>query len=112
MPAAELWQNHLPTTKRNVIPNYKRNPVPLHRYFIWIRSQTRNEALTPQMSRRHVPSVSTLHAAVEHGAIRPGYQADELLRAVATLCKANPDGDPAETRKMVALLVDGLRCRT
>ena len=55
---------------------------------------------------------SLLQAAVEHGAIRPGYQADELLRAVATLCKAYPDSDPAETRKMVALLVDGLRCRT
>jgi AcrR family transcriptional regulator len=52
-----------------------------------------------------------LQTAVERGAIRSGYAADELLRAVATLCKANPDGDPAETRKMVALLVDGLRCR-
>ena len=55
---------------------------------------------------------SLLQAAVETGVVRPGYEADELLRAVATLCKANPDGDPAETRKMVALLVDGLRCRT
>lgn len=55
---------------------------------------------------------SLLQAAVERGVIRPGYAADELLRAVATLCKTNPDGDPAETRKIVALLVDGLRCRT
>lgn len=52
-----------------------------------------------------------LDAAVDAGSIRPGYGADELLRAVATLCKAGPEGDAAETRKMVALLVDGLRAR-
>jgi len=55
---------------------------------------------------------SLLHAAIEGKAIRPGYGADELLRAAATLCKANPDEDTALTRRMVALLVDGLRCRT
>jgi AcrR family transcriptional regulator len=54
---------------------------------------------------------SLLETAVENGVIRPGYEADELLRAVATLCKANPDEDTAATRKMVGLLVDGLRCR-
>ncbi len=55
---------------------------------------------------------SLLRTAVEQGAIRPGYEADELLRAAATLCKANPVEDTALTRKMVGLLVDGLRCRT
>lgn len=54
---------------------------------------------------------SLLQAAVEQDVIRPGFEADELLRAVATLCKANPDEDQAMTRKMVGLLVDGLRCR-
>jgi AcrR family transcriptional regulator len=54
---------------------------------------------------------SLLHKAVESGDIRAGFEADELLRAVATLCKANPDEDTAATRKMVGLLVDGLRCR-
>lgn len=54
---------------------------------------------------------SLLQAAVETGVVRPGYEADELLRAVATLCKSNPDEDTAVTRKMVGLLVDGLRCR-
>jgi AcrR family transcriptional regulator len=54
---------------------------------------------------------SLLRAAVEKKLIRPGYEADELLRAAATLCKANPDEDTALTRKMVGLLVDGLRCR-
>lgn len=52
-----------------------------------------------------------LQTAVEHKAIRPGFEADELLRAVATLSKANPDEDPAVTRKMVGLMVEGLRCR-
>lgn len=52
-----------------------------------------------------------LDAAVAAGAIRAGYGADELLRAVATLCKAGPEGDTTETRKMVALMVDGLRLR-
>jgi len=52
-----------------------------------------------------------LQTAVEQHAIRPGFEADELLRTVATLCKANPDEDQAVTRKMVGLLVDGLRCR-
>jgi AcrR family transcriptional regulator len=55
---------------------------------------------------------SLLEAAVDKGVIRPGFEAGELLRAVATLCKANPDEDTAATRKMVGLLVDGLRCRT
>jgi AcrR family transcriptional regulator len=54
---------------------------------------------------------SLLQKAVESGDIRAGFEADELLRAVATLCKANPDEDTAATRKMVGLLVDGLRCR-
>jgi AcrR family transcriptional regulator len=54
---------------------------------------------------------SLLRTAVEQNVIRPGYEADELLRAVATLCKANPDEDTAQTRKMVGLMVDGLRCR-
>lgn len=52
-----------------------------------------------------------LQAAVDQDVIRPGFEADELLRAVATLCKANPDEDQSTTRKMVGLLVDGLRCR-
>ena len=54
---------------------------------------------------------SLLQTAIERNAIRPGFEADELLRAAATLCKANPDEDPALTRRMVGLLVDGLRCR-
>jgi len=62
-------------------------------------------------SRLRPALASLLGAAVAQGVIRPGFEADELLRAVATLCKANPDEDTAATRRMVGLLVDGLRCR-
>ena len=57
------------------------------------------------------PPLATLLAlAIEHQVIRAGYGADELLRAIATLCKAAPEGATDESHKMVALLVDGLRC--
>jgi hypothetical protein len=42
---------------------------------------------------------SLLQTAVEAQVIRPGFEADELLRAAATLCKANPDEDPAVTKQ-------------
>jgi AcrR family transcriptional regulator len=61
--------------------------------------------------RLRPPLAALLRTAVERKIIRPGYEADELLRAVATLCKAAPEGATAESRKMVALLIDGLRCR-
>jgi AcrR family transcriptional regulator len=62
--------------------------------------------------RLRPPLATLLKAAVEQEVIRPGYEADELLRAVATLCKANYEESREETRKMVGLLIDGLRCRT
>jgi AcrR family transcriptional regulator len=61
--------------------------------------------------RLRPPLAALLQTAVERKLIRPGYEADELLRAVATLCKAAPEGATAESRKMVGLLIDGLRCR-
>jgi len=69
-------------------------------------------ALPDYFYARLRPALSSLlQAAVDQNLIRPGFEADELLRAAATLCKANPDEDTALTRKMVGLLVDGLRCR-
>lgn len=53
---------------------------------------------------------SLLEAAIASGDIRPDVDANELLPAVAKLCK--PDaygGTPEQARRMVALLVDGLR---
>jgi AcrR family transcriptional regulator len=61
--------------------------------------------------RLRAPLAALLHTALERNVIRPGYEADELLRAVATLCKAVPEGATGEARKMVGLLMDGLRRR-
>ena len=59
---------------------------------------------------RLCPPLATLLArATEHNVIRAGYTAEELLRAIATLCKAAPEGATDESRRMVALLIDGLR---
>ncbi|PMR74080.1 TetR family transcriptional regulator [Billgrantia endophytica] len=50
-----------------------------------------------------------LDAAVESRAIRHGYEAGELLQAVAALGRGGHDEEPAQLRKMIGLLVDGLR---
>ena len=50
-----------------------------------------------------------LEAAVLAKAVRPGVEAGDLLRAAATLCRGPRDEEPAYARRMVALLVDGLR---
>ena len=52
---------------------------------------------------------SLLDAAVAAGAVRPGVDAEELLHAVANLCRVSHEKEPAYARRMVALLVDGLR---
>ncbi|WP_052365302.1 TetR/AcrR family transcriptional regulator [Halotalea alkalilenta] len=50
-----------------------------------------------------------LDAAIDSGAIRRGYQANELLQAVAALGRGGHDKEPGHLHKMVELLVDGLR---
>ncbi|HVU10225.1 MAG TPA: helix-turn-helix domain-containing protein [Phototrophicaceae bacterium] len=50
-----------------------------------------------------------LDAAVAAGEVRDNVDADELLSAVANLCRLADDGDTTRARRMVALLVDGLR---
>jgi AcrR family transcriptional regulator len=57
------------------------------------------------------PLAALLATAAERKIIHAGYGADELLRAIATLCKEAPDDATDESRKMVALLINGLRCR-
>jgi AcrR family transcriptional regulator len=52
---------------------------------------------------------SLLDAAAAHGEIRPGFSADDLLHAVATLSLPMAGEGSAYSRRMVALLVDGLR---
>jgi hypothetical protein len=41
--------------------------------------------------------------------VRTDVDADDLLGAVASLCMSAHDDRPAHARRMVALLVDGLR---
>ncbi len=41
--------------------------------------------------------------------MRPGIEANDLLRAVATLCHGPHGEEPVYARRMVELLIDGLR---
>jgi AcrR family transcriptional regulator len=50
-----------------------------------------------------------LDAAIESKAIRRGFTASELLQAVTALGRGGHDEQPVHLRKMVELLVDGLR---
>ena len=67
-------------------------------------------ALPLYFSKRLEPALdSLLISARTSGSVREGISAKELLRAVGTLCQGIQDGDPLYARKMVRLIVDGLR---
>jgi AcrR family transcriptional regulator len=67
-------------------------------------------ALPRLFNTRLLPALESLmDAAVAAGAIRAGMDAEELLHAVANLCRVSHEKEPAYARRMVALLVDGLR---
>jgi AcrR family transcriptional regulator len=67
-------------------------------------------ALPRLFNTRLLPALKTLlDAAVAAGVVRSGVDAEELLHAVANLCRVSHEKEPAYARKMVALLVDGLR---
>lgn len=67
-------------------------------------------ALPGCFNNRLSPAFDTLlKAAMAEEVIRPDVQANDLLRAVATLCQGPHNEEPIYARKMVALLVDGLR---
>jgi AcrR family transcriptional regulator len=67
------------------------------------------EALPAYFQDRLVPALgSLLDAAVAAGRVRGGADPYDLLTAVANLC-VPAAGDPAHVRRMVALLLDGLR---
>ncbi|QMV18315.1 TetR family transcriptional regulator [Granulicella sp. 5B5] len=55
--------------------------------------------------------IGLLDTAVAAKAVRPGIDADDLLIAVANLCSAGYGRDPEHPRRMVELLIDGLRFR-
>jgi AcrR family transcriptional regulator len=67
-------------------------------------------ALPGLFNTRLLPALKgLLDNAVDAGAVRFGVDAEELLHAVANLCRVSHDKEPAYARRMVALLVDGLR---
>ncbi|GAA4383579.1 SbtR family transcriptional regulator [Tsukamurella soli] len=56
------------------------------------------------------PALGTLlTAAAADGAVRPDVGAQDLLYAVALLCQPVPGQGPEYGRRMVSVLVDGLR---
>ena len=67
-------------------------------------------ALPGYFDKRLRPALKILlDAAVAARVVRPGIEADDLLRAVATLCHGPHGQEPVYARRMVELLVDGLR---
>lgn len=70
------------------------------------------EGLPAYFDSRFEPALqSLLDAAVAAGELRADARPYDLLRAVASLCMPTSDGDPTAARRLVALLVDGLRYR-
>jgi hypothetical protein len=68
------------------------------------------ETLPAYFRKRLRPALQTLlDAAAAAGEVRAGVEPDDLTRAVASLCAPAHAGDPTHARRMVALLVDGLR---
>lgn len=68
------------------------------------------DALPGYFTRRLRPTLaSLLEAAAASGAIRADISSEDLLHAVANLCRPAADDDLEYSQRMVALLVDGLR---
>ena len=69
------------------------------------------DTLRGYFEQRVRPALRTLiESAIATGEIRSDVGADDLLHAVASLCMPAQNDDRAQ--RMVALLVDGLRCTT
>src|SRR6516165_670592 len=68
------------------------------------------DALPAYFQKRLRPALQTLlEAAAAAGRARAGIDPDDLLQAVASLSMPLHEGDPTRARRMVALLMDGLR---
>ncbi|OKI10331.1 TetR family transcriptional regulator [Streptomyces sp. CB02923] len=68
------------------------------------------DSLPGYFQQRFVPVLGTLlDTAADAGHIRSGMDPEELLRAVANLTMPADEDDNGQTRRMVGLLVDGLR---
>jgi AcrR family transcriptional regulator len=69
-------------------------------------------ALPAYFSKRMQPALQALlNTAIRAKVVRSGIEADDLLRAVAMLCHGSHGEEPVYARRMVELLVDGLRYR-
>ncbi|HEY0800123.1 MAG TPA: TetR/AcrR family transcriptional regulator [Steroidobacteraceae bacterium] len=69
------------------------------------------EPLRAHFEQRVRPALRTLlECAVAAGEVRNDVDSDDLLHAVASLCM--PAQDDGRAQRMVALLIDGLRCGT
>jgi AcrR family transcriptional regulator len=68
------------------------------------------DSLPAYFHKRLRPALqSLLEAAVAAGQVRPDIEPGDLLTAVASLSSPHRESDPTHARRMVALLVDGLR---
>ncbi len=68
------------------------------------------ETLPAYFEQRLRPALRTLlESATAAGEVRTDVDADDILSAVASLCMPAHDHGPDHSRRMVALLVDGLR---
>ena len=71
------------------------------------------ETLPAYFYQRLQPALRTLlESAAVAGEVRTDVDADDILGAVASLCMHADDNRPDNARRMVALLVDGLRYGT
>ncbi len=71
------------------------------------------DALPTYFEERLQPALQTLLASAGGaGEVRTDVDADDLLRAVASLCLSASDDGSRQARRMVALLIDGLRFST
>ena len=70
------------------------------------------ETLPAYFDKRLEPALQgLLDGAIAAGELRSDANPRDLLRAVASLCMPSSDGDPAPARRLVGLLIDGLRYR-
>jgi AcrR family transcriptional regulator len=70
------------------------------------------DALPAYFTQRFEPALGALlQAAIDSGEIRADLSAKDLLYAAADLCHTVSDDGAIHSRRMVALLVDGLRYR-
>jgi hypothetical protein len=74
-----------------------------------VRADAQRNIDTLLHSAMTVFASSGVDAPVREIAEKAGVDPDDLLRAVASLSMPAHDGDPTHARRMVALLVDGLR---